>query len=214
MRNCVDVDRIRELVSSRTQKTNDAPIVLFVGRLEVRKGIDIAIRSFRDILRSHPKAQLHLAGSFGSEHNEARFEEAMATLSVKERSAIRLLGHLGANDTIEAMASADIVIAPSRWEAFGNVALEAKAAGTPLVATSGSGFADYCISGYDSVLVKPGNHEELTNAVVKLIDDKHLCKALANNASRSIDKFSASSVAADLDQILAGSLQHVEKVKR
>jgi glycosyltransferase involved in cell wall biosynthesis len=69
------------------------------------------------------------------------------------------------------MAGADVVVCPSRWEAFGLVALEAKAAGGLVVVTRGSGFDDFCEDRKDCRMVAPGAADELARVVVELLAD-------------------------------------------
>ncbi|MBN9886208.1 glycosyltransferase [Salipiger abyssi] len=94
-----------------------------IGRLHGQKGFDVLIRAFRDLPRDD--IELHIFGT-GPE------EQALRALAAED-PRIRFFGHA---DTPEAaMQAVDIVAMPSRWEAFGLVALEARAAGRPVICT-------------------------------------------------------------------------------
>ena len=85
------------------------------------------------------------------------------------------------------------MICPSRWEGFGNVALEVKAIGTPLIVTSGSGFDDFCTDGVDCLMVPPADSSKLAAALQRLIESPRLGRALAERALAGIGDVRAGS---------------------
>ena len=109
------------------------------GRLEAQKGFDILIRA----LRASPRADLELH-IFG-QGTEAR---ALASLAGSD-PRIRFRGF--AQDPVAAMASVDAVAMPSRWEAYGLVALEARAAGRTLLTAPVDGLNDHIAAGARAV---------------------------------------------------------------
>lgn len=87
---------------------------------------------------------------------------------------------------------------PSRWEGFGNVALEVKAIGTPLIVTSGSGFDDFCMDGVDCLMVPPKAADLLAHALHRLLASPALGRSLTLPALEKIAQFAPDPVAADL----------------
>ena len=116
-------------------------IIGAIGRLDVQKGFDVLIHAFRGL----PGAdlRLHVAGE-GPER--ARLE---ALAAGDDRIVF-----LGRCDPVRAMAGMDAVAMPSRWEAFGLVGLEARAAGRPLLAARVDGLRDQIAAG--ATPVAPG----------------------------------------------------------
>jgi phosphatidylinositol alpha-mannosyltransferase/D-inositol-3-phosphate glycosyltransferase len=92
------------------------------------------------------------------------------------------------------MRRADVVVVPSRKEAFGIVALEAWRAGTPLVATSLGGPASFVTDGVDGLLVDPVNTAALAHAVGSVLGDGHLADELATAGLKTVRRYSWSSV--------------------
>jgi glycogen(starch) synthase len=99
------------------------------------------------------------------------------------------------------------VTCPSRWEGFGNAALEVKAIGTPLVVTTGSGFDDFCEDGVDALMVPRDDRSALSGAIGRLLDEPGLGERLSDRAERGIHAFTADSVAPD---VLAAARQLLE----
>lgn len=200
--NCIDVADVQETATSPARPLpdgwpdGDAPIVLFLGRLERRKGVLEAAQAFGAVADRHPAVRFVFAGAPGDSRFEPTREELLQRVGAPERTV--LLGHVPSEQLFRAIGCADVVVCPSRWEGFGQVALEAKAIGRPLVVTSGSGFDDFCIDGIDSLVVAPGESRALAGAVDRLLQDPELAAALAKRARSGVDRFTADAVAPQL----------------
>lgn len=129
-----DVARAR----ARWPELGDARVVLVLGRLCAQKDQVLAVRAFA---RGAPKDNLLvLAGAETDPGYRARIEEEAARLGVRER--VRLLGNVPPEHVPDLLARARVVLAPSRHEAFGLMALEAWAAGRPILFARRHGLAD------------------------------------------------------------------------
>lgn len=128
---CVDLSAFRELApATGTVKTIGA-----VGRLEPQKGFDILIRAFRNI--SNPDLALYIYG-------QGAQEKFLRTLAAGD-SRIHFKGF--AADPVAAMSGLDAVMMPSRWEAYGLVAIETLAAGRRLLVNDVDGLKDHLFQG-------------------------------------------------------------------
>lgn len=147
-------------------------IILFVGRLLKRKGIDIA---FDAILPLFSQLNIHLV-LIGSEDNTdkvykdehfvlPRIRNIIKTNSLDSR--VHFLGFR--NDIARIMASSDILIHPARIEGFGLVLAEALAVGLPIVATNVGGIPEV-LHKTESVLVQSENTEKLSTAIKMVIN--------------------------------------------
>ena len=124
----VDADRFR-----RWYGLGDAPVVLFLGKLTPRKGVEHLVHAF-SMLRT-TGARLVIAGNdMGA---GASIDAAVSMHGVWDR--VVRTGLLRGSDRIRAVAAASVVVYPSRDEIFGLVPLEALMAGTPVVVCSDSG---------------------------------------------------------------------------
>ncbi|MDY0911233.1 glycosyltransferase family 4 protein [Rathayibacter festucae] len=200
VRNCIDVPAVR--TSARTSALPDGwpagsgPVVLFLGRLERRKGVLTAMQAFDDLARSRPDLSFVFAGSFC--FLEPTREELLALVADEHHGRVTFLGHVGGREVHAAIRAATVVTCPSRWEGFGNAALEVKAVGTPLVVTTGSGFDDFCEDGVDALMVPRDDRVALAAAIARLLDEPELRERLTEHASSGIDAFTADAVAPDL----------------
>jgi D-inositol-3-phosphate glycosyltransferase len=117
------------------------PVKIFglIGRLETQKGHDTAIRAFRQ--RPDLDAELWVFGT-------GALEQSLRDLAGDDKRII-FKGHAPAAQ--DAMAQVDAVLMPSRWEAFGLVALESRAAGRPIIVSAVDGLIDQIGTGVTSV---------------------------------------------------------------
>ena len=144
-----------------------APLVLALGRLVEKKGFDVLLRA----IAATPDHYLWLAGS-GEE--EGALQALTIELGLTER--VRFLGWR--DDPAALLAAADVVCVPSRSEPFGNVVVEAWAAGTPLVATRSEGPGWLVTDEEDGLLVPVDDAAALTRAFQRLAADPGLGERL------------------------------------
>ncbi len=136
--------------------------LLYVGRLDGRKGIDVAI----DALARLPGAVLTVVGG-GDPGEDARLRARAARLGVEER--VRWEGQRSRAALLEAYAACDAVLFPVRWEEpWGLVPLEAMARGRPVVASGRGGSGEYLRDGENCLLSPAGDAEALAACVRRL----------------------------------------------
>jgi len=87
------------------------------------------------------------------------------------RRSVDFVGHLPDRTLVALLAAADVVVLPSRYEPFGIVALEAAAAGAPLVASTAGGLAELVVDGVTGLSVTPGDVEGIAEAVRRVLID-------------------------------------------
>ncbi len=148
----------------------DVPLLLCLGRLHPVKGLDTAIRALAKV----PDAYLWIAG-------EGPLKDELIKL-IKELSLTDRVRFLGWRTDKEALlATADIVVFPSRQEGFGNVILEAWASKTPIVATAAQGPAAYIDQGETGMISEIDNVDELASNLNTAIKDKVLREQIILN---------------------------------
>ncbi|MBD3797013.1 MAG: glycosyltransferase [Campylobacterales bacterium] len=113
------------------QEIEPNKVIVSMGRLQKKKGFDILIDSFFEILKSFPDSILLIAG--GDEGEERNLKDQIARLYLEDR--VFLVGAIGGQEKIDFLANADLFVLPSHNENFGNVYVESLAAGTPIVAS-------------------------------------------------------------------------------
>ncbi len=141
-------------------------LLLSAGRLEKVKGHDLLIDAMPEIVRAHPETRLFIVGE-GPER-EALVRQ-IARLKLQDH--VRLIGQL--SDVLTKLLSvADLVIHPSRQEAFAMIVAEAQSAGTPVVASRDGMIPDLVRDGETGVLLPPGNSGAISEAVNRLLADR------------------------------------------
>ncbi|WP_353476201.1 glycosyltransferase (plasmid) [Salipiger sp. H15] len=148
IRPAVDLSDFAALPAPRAQPR----VIGAFGRLDRQKGFDTLVSAFRKVPGNDRVLRLHGAGA----------DLAMLKSLAAGDARIQFLGHVA--DPSRAMAEVDIVAMPSRWEAYGIAALEARVAGRPLVVTSVDGLRDH--AGPGVTLVRPGAVDELADALL------------------------------------------------
>lgn len=150
----------------------DTPLILYVGRLERRKGVETLIEAFGHVKRRHPRAVLAMAGFSTDTGPEGR--SLLAVL--RERAAamdalddVRFLGHVSYDLLPRYYAGCDLFVAPSQFEPFGMIYLEAMACGRVAIGCDAGGVPEIIAHGRTGYLVKPGDAEGLAASMGELL---------------------------------------------
>lgn len=120
---------------------SDAPLVLFLSRLQERKGADLLVSAFASVRETYPEAVLALVGP--DEGHRDALEHQVNDTGFED--AVLFTGPLYGADKLAAYRDADVFVLPSkdRYESFGNVVLEGLACGTPVVVTDVCGVSEW-----------------------------------------------------------------------
>ncbi len=148
--------------------------ILFVGRLEPRKGFPIAVRAFARLAQHYSDLQLIVVG-------EGVEREAVEVLPRALRTRVHLLGRVSDNVLPTYYAAADVFIAPSLGsESFGIVLVEAMAAGLPIIASDIAGYREVVRAGREALLVPSGDPAALADSVQHLFEHPAEARALSD----------------------------------
>jgi glycosyltransferase involved in cell wall biosynthesis len=195
----VDLERFRpaapgerELIRNDLGWPADCPIVLFVGRLSVEKGVMDLLAAWR--LVRHPRAILAIVGPDMPGHPWDAGTRARAYVAEHALgSRVRFEGPVA--DPSPFFRAADSFVQPSHFEALGNTALEAMASGVPVVASGVGGLADFCVDGENALLHEPRSAESLARVLDRMLEDAALRARLAGAARRTAaDRFELSAL--------------------
>jgi glycogen(starch) synthase len=157
------------------------PLLLYFGRLEYEKGVQDLVAALPRIRRAHPGTRLLVVGT--GRMLDRLVEVARAG---RVRRAVRFLGHLPDDELAATIAAVDAVVLPSRYEPFGIVALEAAAAGAPLVAARAGGLGEVVRDGDTGVSFPPGDVVGLAAAVGRVLADPAAAARRARRARASL----------------------------
>src|SRR3979409_114219 len=143
--------------------------LLFVGRLEYRKGLGYLLRAFAQLKPQYPNLRLIIVGDGPLRRWCDNF------LARKQLDDVVMAGYVPASELPRYYASCDIFCSPATGdESFGIVLLEAMASGKPIVATSIDGFREVVTHGRDGLLVERKSRRQLSYALQTLINNPAL----------------------------------------
>ena len=194
-----EFDRIPDGARFRaTLEIGQRTVLLFLGKLTPRKGVDHLVRAFASLDR--PEAVLVIAGNdMGA---GSTIESLVRTLNL-ERRVLRP-GLLTGTGRLDALAAANVVIYPSRDEIFGLVPVEALLCGTPVVVCDDSGCGEVIAGIGGGVVVPHGNCQALSEAIESILANERLWRgraAAAGDVARK--RFGAGVVCRQLEALYA-----------
>jgi phosphatidylinositol alpha-mannosyltransferase len=145
------------------------PNILFVGRMEPRKGLIHLLRAFRKLQRDGVRARLLLVGTGPGEREARRY------VLTRQLDYVEFLGRVSEAQKAQLFKTADIYVSPATGrESFGIVLLEAMSAGAPIICSDIHGYRGVVRRERDGILVEPGNADALAASIRRLIDDPAL----------------------------------------
>lgn len=167
-------------------------ILLFVGRLEWRKGIGTLISAVRLLKESIPNVGALVVGGriFGSRRNKDDWNEYQRLLKKAEEEgvgeSIHFVGRVDQGRLPLFYSAADILVIPSYYEPFGLVALEGMASQIPIIASRKGGLRFTIKDGQSGLLFEPRNPFDLKEKVLQIYRSQELAALLVKNAYQDV----------------------------
>lgn len=190
--------------------TKGRKIILFVGRFEENKGLEILLKSLAILKEKYPSTAagycLVIAGG-------DRLELPPESLSSEKKKFLEFIRENGISDMVTFAGpvkhkdlpayytDASITVVPSYYESFGLVAVEAMACGCPVIASRTGGLQHNVLDGKTGLLVEPKNPEKLTSAINYLLTNGRVRKQMSREAALHGRKFSWHKIAYDMVNI-------------
>jgi len=191
--NGIDVEHFAGVHVKPIERFDDGrPNVLFVGRLDKRKGFEYLLRAYSRVLAAIPNARLIVVGAYDNE-DKAPFVHYARTHHL---NSVKFVGRVSSADLPRYYRTCDVFCAPSTgFESFGIVLLEAMAAGKPIVATNIAGYRSVLEDSREGLLVEPENELALTEAIVSLLQDAGLRREMGARGQDKARRYDWSIVA-------------------
>ena len=148
----------------------ERPVALFVGALELYKGLDLLVEAWPTVAERVPEAQLRLIG--------AGAREDLARLLVERGPRVTWDSGLAPEEVAGELDRATVLVLPSRREGMGRVVVEAFCRGRAVVGTRGGGIEDLVRDGENGVLVPPDDAHALARALVNVLSSRERAASL------------------------------------
>lgn len=170
-------------VRSRYEVSLNEKLILFIGRLTPQKGVEHLVKAVPMVMAKHPNTKFIIVGD-GWMRGEMQ-RQAQAT---GYGSRILFTGFLPNQELIALLLSSDALVIPSIYEPFGIVALEAMAAGTPVIVSQVGGLAEVVEHEKTGIWVYPGDASSIAWGIDRILSDEAYAKQLAEKAKETVRK--------------------------
>ena len=169
------------------------PTVVYVGRVDPEKKVELVIRAFREVLKKVPEAELLIAGDGV---DRVRLEKLARELKLEK--SVKFLGKVLPPELYRVYQKGWAFMTASEIETQGIVLVEAAASGLPLIAVNRGAVAEICLDEKNGFLCMPGSVSELSHALESILTDEKLRKrfseasvkiAAEHDFERTLDRF-------------------------
>jgi len=159
-------------------------IILYLGRLVEKKGIEYLLRAAPSILKKR-KAKILIVGPDGGK------KKMLMELSqgLRLEKDVVFTGELSEEDKLKAIATCDMLVLPSKKEGQGIVLLEAQAMGKPIIATRQGGIPYFIKDGENGILVDYGRPDQIVSAVEQLLSDTEFRQRISRKGKETARMF-------------------------
>ncbi len=210
IRNPVSIEKFNPS-GSRALADDGRLNVLFVGRLEERKGVHFLIRAVPKIVAAYPKVHFVIVGAdTNNAHGQRSTLHELQSL-VSEHgcgSNVSFIPHVPLAQMPDYYRSADICVVPSLYDNAPCTVLEGMSSGKPVVTTSAGGSKEYVVHGESGLVVAPGDAEALAEAIKEILLDQSKRDTMGKSArARILDKFDPLQLAAETVEIYKQAMQ-------
>jgi phosphatidylinositol alpha-mannosyltransferase len=174
--NGVDLDHFSPHVSPIDEFGDGKANILFVGRLEGRKGLNYLLEAFVQVKQEIPNSRLIVVGP--GTRLRHKYEKQVARSGLKD---VVFTGFVSYDELPRYYKTADVFCAPATGrESFGIILLEAMAMGKPIIASNIEGYASVINHGADGLLVPPRDTKTLAQTLISLLNDGSLCQEMGD----------------------------------
>ncbi len=171
--------------------------LLYFGRLEERKGVQVLGAALPAVLSAHPNLKAVFVGDDLS-YRGGSMREAIRAMNPEHADRLIFLNRLPQQALFPIIKSARLVVLPSLWENLANTCLEAMQLSRPVVATRRCGFEEVIEDGVSGFLVEPGDAPGLASTLLKTLADPALLEQVGQGAHRRVEEFGIDAMAARL----------------
>lgn len=203
--NGIDMDRFGSDTIQPLPRFMDGKLnILFVGRLEKRKGFGYLLHAFQQIQEQIPETRLVVVGPYDKD-DKAPFVRFARSHRLR---GVKFVGYTRSEDVPRYYRACHVFCAPSTgFESFGIVLLEAMASGKPVVATNIPGYRSVLTDGREGVLVEPQNEGALAEAIIRVLKNPDLAHRMGEQGRQTASHYAwdrvAERVAAYYEELLA-----------
>lgn len=185
--NGIDIKAFKDLPTSgmfrEKYDIREGHIILFLGRIHKRKGIDFLIKSFSKLTKEQNDVILVIIGS--DDGYRIELEKLIMSLNLNEK--IKFIGYVNEEDKLSAYVDADVLVYPGTFEIFGLVPFEAMMCGTPVIVTDDCGCGELVEKSGAGYLVEYGDVKGLKELMKRVIENPEEGKEMVEPGKKYIN---------------------------
>ena len=197
---------LEKFVSSKKYETGINKKILYLGRLEKRKGVEYLLLAYNKLRENHDDVKLVIAGS------GVKLKSLRKTVDQYKIPGVEFVGFVPEEDKVNLMSEADLYCSPALYgESFGIVLLEAMAVKTPVVAGNNSGYASVLTGKGRLSLVSPKSTEDFAQRLEMMLYDDDIRKLWLDWASNEVQNYSFEKISDAYEKVYKEALaKHVK----
>ena len=163
----------------------DQKVVLFVGRLYHRKGIDTLLRSVPPVLKEYSNVKFVISGT-GFKQKEESLRNLAKELDIEDH--VKFLGYVPDDKLPFLYSASDIFVLPAIYENFPFAILEAQSTGLPVISTKVGGIPEFLVDNQNGYVIEPRDPTQLTQKVLALLQDPKLAEEMGDRGRKLIEE--------------------------
>ena len=163
----------------KASQTQEKKYLLYLGRIERLKGVDIFLKSLEIVIEKYPKLSIFFAGGIDQTYNQDNLKK----IPQKIKKNLVFLGELSRHQVFAYIQGAQMGILPSLWENLPYTLLESLASGKVIIASDCGGFKEIIKDNQNGLLVQPGSSQHLAQKIIEGLKlEKNKIKQIENDA--------------------------------
>ena len=157
-------------------------IVAYVGTLKQKKGVNILLLSWKRVSSLYKDAHLLIIGRTEPRSEFEYLKEQIQELKIEK--TVTFVGEV--QNVYSYLCTTDVFVLPSFLEGFSNAMLEAMSCGLPVVVTDIPGVREAIVSGVNGILIQPGDPDEITVALTKILSNRGMANSMGRAARKTV----------------------------
>jgi phosphatidylinositol alpha-mannosyltransferase len=189
--NGVDIDHFNCDVNPMEKFKDGHFNILYIGRLEKRKGFDYLLKAYTQVKRNFPNCRLIAVGP--GVRLRRKYQKRVKSNGLSD---VVFTGYATYDELPRYYKTADVVCFPATGrESFGIVLLEAMAVGKPIIASEITGFSNVMTNDHEGIMVPPRDEDKLADAIIRMMTNKELREEMASRGRPTALKYDWNKIA-------------------
>lgn len=205
----VDLKKFKPVKKRTPLNGQGTKTILYLGRVEKRKGSDLLLKAFAELVKQKPEAHLVIAG-------DGPLAPKLKTyVKFENVPNVHFPGYVTEEEKIHLLQNADLACFPSPYgEGYGIVILEAMATGTPMLAGNNIGYRQAMKGRGRMGLIDPESTVDFTNRLAVMLEDEELRKLMTSWEIREARQYDYPRVVAQYEQAYKDAIKNKDKVEQ